>query len=65
MKGKRIAEVGYAPPVDEKEYATPASFQVKEVMKRTNLSFWRTPITGLPDCSIMLPSGSSLDLCSY
>ncbi|PUU77082.1 hypothetical protein B9Z19DRAFT_1086980 [Tuber borchii] len=63
MKDKRIAEVASAPPVDEKEYATPVSFQVKEVMKRTNLSFWRTRITGLPGCSIMLRS--SLDLGSY
>ena len=46
MKDQRIAEVGSAPPVDEKEYATPVSFQIKEVMKRTNLSFWRTPNYG-------------------
>ena len=46
MKDQRIAEVGSAPPVEEKEYATPVSFQVKEVMKRMNLSFWRTPNYG-------------------
>lgn len=46
MKEERIAEVGSAPPVNEREYATPVSFQVKEVMKRTNLSFWRTPNYG-------------------
>ncbi|CUS08831.1 unnamed protein product [Tuber aestivum] len=46
MKDERVAEVGSTPPVDEKEYATPVSFQIKEVMKRTNLSFWRTPNYG-------------------
>lgn len=46
LKESRIAEVGSAPPVVEQEYATPLSYQIKLVMKRTNLSFWRTPNYG-------------------
>lgn len=46
MKDTRIAEIGSAPPVEEQEYATPLSYQIKQVMKRTNLSFWRTPNYG-------------------
>lgn len=46
MKERRIAEIGSAPPVEEQEYATPLSYQIKQVMKRTNLSFWRTPNYG-------------------
>lgn len=46
MKDERIAEIGSAPPVEEQEYATPLGYQIKQVMKRTNLSFWRTPNYG-------------------
>lgn len=46
MKDERIADVGNSPVVDEKEYATPLGFQISMVMKRTNLSFWRTPNYG-------------------
>lgn len=46
MKDERIADVGNNPVVDEKEYATPLGFQISMVMKRTNLSFWRTPNYG-------------------
>lgn len=46
MKEERIAEIGSAPPVEEREYATPLSYQINQVMKRTNLSFWRTPNYG-------------------
>ncbi|KAL6706222.1 ATP-binding cassette transporter snq2 [Coniothyrium glycines] len=46
IKEQRIAEVGAAAPVDQKEYATPLSFQIKKVVWRQNLSFWRTPNYG-------------------
>jgi len=46
LKEARIAEVGSAPVVVEQEYATPLAYQIKLVMKRTNLSFWRTPNYG-------------------
>jgi ATP-binding cassette subfamily G (WHITE) protein 2 (SNQ2) len=45
-KEDRIAEVGSAEPVTQKEYATPLMFQIKQVVKRQNLSFWRTPNYG-------------------
>lgn len=46
IKRDRIAAVGSAEPVEQKEYATPLSFQIKKVVKRQNLSFWRTPNYG-------------------
>ncbi|KAF8469447.1 ABC-2 type transporter-domain-containing protein [Kalaharituber pfeilii] len=46
LQESRIAEIGSAPPVVDKEYATPLSYQIKLVMKRTNLSFWRSPNYG-------------------
>ncbi|KAF2626636.1 hypothetical protein BU25DRAFT_369751 [Macroventuria anomochaeta] len=46
MKEQRLAEVGSAEPVEQKEYATPLMFQIKHVNKRMNLSFWRTPNYG-------------------
>lgn len=46
IKETRIAEVGSAEPVEQKEYATPLSFQIKKVVTRQNLSFWRTPNYG-------------------
>ena len=46
MKEQRLAEVGSAEPVEQKEYATPLMFQIKLVNKRMNLSFWRTPNYG-------------------
>ncbi|KAF8416806.1 ABC-2 type transporter-domain-containing protein [Tirmania nivea] len=46
LREARIAEVGSAPAVVEREYATPLAYQIKLVMKRTNLSFWRTPNYG-------------------
>ncbi|KAF1346197.1 ABC transporter [Delphinella strobiligena] len=46
LKRQRIAEVGSAPPVEEKEFATPLMHQIKTVVKRTNLSFWRSPNYG-------------------
>lgn len=46
MKTQRAAEVGNAEAVDQKEYATPMSYQIKQVVKRQNLSFWRTPNYG-------------------
>ena len=45
-KAQRAAEVGNAELVEQKEYATPMSFQIKQVIKRQNLSFWRTPNYG-------------------
>jgi ABC-type multidrug transport system permease subunit len=46
MKDERVVEVGALPPADENEYATPLSYQIKKVMARTNLSFWRSPNYG-------------------
>ncbi len=46
IKGERKAIVGDAAPVIQKEYATPLWFQVKRVVKRQVLSFWRTPNYG-------------------
>lgn len=43
VKEQRSAEVGSAEPVEQKEFATPMSYQIKQVVKRQNLSFWRTP----------------------
>lgn len=46
IKEQRIKEVGDAPPVEQKEYATPLWHQIKVVNRRTHLSFWRTPNYG-------------------
>lgn len=46
LKDLRISEVGAAPPEDQQEYSTPLGYQVVQVMKRTNLAFWRTPNYG-------------------
>ncbi|KAF2021330.1 hypothetical protein BU24DRAFT_19386 [Aaosphaeria arxii CBS 175.79] len=46
VKDTRIAEVGSAEPIVQKEYATPLWHQIKLVNKRMNLSFWRTPNYG-------------------
>ncbi|CAN9112620.1 unnamed protein product [Alternaria alternata] len=46
VKEERMAAVGSAEPVDQQEYATPLSYQIKQVIKRQNLSFWRTPNYG-------------------
>lgn len=46
MKETRIAEVGAAEPMEQKEYATPLWHQIKHVNKRQNLAFWRTPNYG-------------------
>ncbi|KAJ4293655.1 ATP-binding cassette transporter snq2 [Kalmusia sp. IMI 367209] len=46
MKESRIAEVGAAAPVEQKEYATPLWHQIKKVNKRQNLAFWRSPNYG-------------------
>jgi ATP-binding cassette subfamily G (WHITE) protein 2 (SNQ2) len=46
VKDARGAEVGSAEPVTQKEYATPLGFQIKQVVRRQNLSFWRTPNYG-------------------
>ncbi|KAF3009542.1 hypothetical protein E8E13_005123 [Curvularia kusanoi] len=46
MKEQRLAEVGSAEPVEQKEYATPLMYQIKLVNKRMNLAFWRTPNYG-------------------
>jgi ATP-binding cassette subfamily G (WHITE) protein 2 (SNQ2) len=46
IKETRIAEVGAAEAVEQKEYATPLMHQIKLVNKRMNLSFWRTPNYG-------------------
>jgi ATP-binding cassette subfamily G (WHITE) protein 2 (SNQ2) len=46
VKEQRTIDVGNAEVVTQKEYATPMSFQIKQVVKRQNLSFWRTPNYG-------------------
>jgi len=46
MKEERIKAVGEAPPLPQKEYATPLWHQIKMVNKRTHLAFWRTPNYG-------------------
>ncbi|KAF1834121.1 ABC transporter CDR4 [Decorospora gaudefroyi] len=46
VKRERAAAIGSAEEVEQKEYATPMSFQIKKVVKRQSLSFWRTPNYG-------------------
>ncbi|KAH3973908.1 hypothetical protein HBH64_163010 [Parastagonospora nodorum] len=46
IKEQRAADVSSAADVMQKEYATPMSFQIKQVVNRQNLSFWRTPNYG-------------------
>lgn len=46
IKETRLAEVGSAEPVEQKEYATPLWHQIKLVNRRMNLSFWRSPNYG-------------------
>ncbi|EUC36941.1 hypothetical protein COCCADRAFT_86946 [Bipolaris zeicola 26-R-13] len=46
LKEERIAAVGSAEPVEQKEFATPISYQIKQVVRRQNLAFWRTPNYG-------------------
>ncbi|KAF1962541.1 hypothetical protein CC80DRAFT_400677 [Byssothecium circinans] len=45
-KRTRLAEIGSADAVVQKEYATPLLHQIKLVNKRMNISFWRTPNYG-------------------
>jgi ATP-binding cassette, subfamily G (WHITE), member 2, SNQ2 len=46
IKTTRQREVGEAPPLDEREYASPLWHQVKTVSARTHLAFWRSPNYG-------------------
>lgn len=46
LKDQRMVEVGAAAEEVQKEYATPLSYQIIQVMKRMNLSFWRSPNYG-------------------
>ncbi|KAJ4377583.1 ATP-binding cassette transporter snq2 [Neocucurbitaria cava] len=46
VKEERVAEVGSTEPTEQKEFATPLSYQIKQVVRRQNLSFWRTPNYG-------------------
>ena len=46
LKEERMAEVGSAAPVQQKEYATPLWHQIKLVNKRQNVAFWRSPNYG-------------------
>ena len=46
IKDQRLKEVGDAPPVQQKEYATAMLYQIKIVQRRTHLSFWRSPNYG-------------------
>ena len=43
MKDARRAAGEQVNPQLQKEYATPLAYQLKTVMKRTNLAFWRSP----------------------
>ncbi|KAI1338456.1 ABC-2 type transporter [Xylariaceae sp. FL0016] len=43
FKETRLAEASQIDPSMEREYASPLSHQIKIVMKRTNISFWRSP----------------------
>ena len=46
IKKQRVKEVGEAPAINEKEYASPLWHQIKIVSKRTHLAFWRSPQYG-------------------
>ena len=46
IKVDRLREVGEAPKVQQKEYATPIWHQIQVVNKRTHKSFWRSPNYG-------------------
>lgn len=46
MKETRIRTVGSAPRDEEKEYASPLMHQIRIVITRTNLAFWRSPNYG-------------------
>ncbi|RKF74979.1 ABC transporter G family member 11 [Golovinomyces cichoracearum] len=46
MKTERINEGGNSVKAEEKEFATPFFHQLKIVLHRTNLSFWRSPNYG-------------------
>lgn len=46
IKTTRQREVGGAPKVEQKEYASPLWHQIKVVSKRTHLAFWRSPNYG-------------------
>lgn len=46
MKEARIRTVGDAPQFQEKEYATPLMHQIRCVLRRTHLAFWRSPNYG-------------------
>lgn len=43
MKEERIAAGERVDPQLQNEYATPLSYQLKVVIKRTNIAFWRSP----------------------
>ena len=47
LMNESVAQSGLAPPVDEKEYATPLMYQIWRAMARMNISLWRTPNYGL------------------
>ena len=46
IKRNRLKEVGEAPKVEQKEYATPLWHQIKVVNARTHKAFWRSPNYG-------------------
>jgi ATP-binding cassette, subfamily G (WHITE), member 2, SNQ2 len=46
MKEARIHAVDVAPAVQEKEYASPLIHQIRTVIRRTNLAYWRSPNYG-------------------
>ena len=46
MKEARIYAVGSAPKVQEKEYATPLIHQIRIVVRRQQIAYWRSPNYG-------------------
>lgn len=46
MKIQRRQDIGNCLEIDEKEFATPLAHQMKMVLVRTSLSFWRSPSYG-------------------
>ena len=46
MKTRRQQEIAAEPKLPEKEYASPLQHQIRIVLHRMNLSFWRSPQYG-------------------
>ena len=46
LKDQRLQEAGTDRNMDQKEYASPLWYQIRVVVRRTNLSYWRSPDYG-------------------